>query len=180
MPRYCLLMTASTSNLTGNVDSADWVSPDDQTFKNPGRSIQKFWKADNVSVALRVLQHGASILPQDLAIAAIVTPKQQQANATPYRFGAVATGNRLTMLLGSVKPQESQSDVSTLTAFDANGNIGNWDGVTYQWIGFDYGECLLFHDSAADSRFELTVSARMSGSQSWAYDPEMDVGKRGQ
>jgi hypothetical protein len=175
MPKYCLLMNADTSNVSGNVGSAEWVSPDDTKFqRGPGRNTQKFYKSDNVSVGLCITQNGAAILPSDLVIAAIVTPKKSQANATPYRFGGGATNNRQTMLLGSIT---GQGGISVLTAFDSNGNIGSWDGVTYKWIGFDYLECLVFHDSDDDSNFELTVSARMSGSQSWAYDPEMDVGK---
>lgn len=70
-------------------------------------------------------------------IAAILTPKKSQANATPYRFGAVATGNRQTMLLGSIT---GEGNISVLNAFDSNGNPGSWDGVTYKWIGFQYPE----------------------------------------
>jgi hypothetical protein len=182
MPNYCMLMTVNTSNLSGKVDDANvnWVSPDAPGWTDPGSDVHLFHEGDSISVGLCIMQGAAPnavpILPADLVIAAIVTPKDKtQANASPYRFGGVATGNRKTMLLGSIT---GQGTVSKLVAFDANGKIGSWDGVTYKWIGFDYGECLLFHDSLNDTRFELTMSARLSASQSWAYDPEMDVGKK--
>lgn len=56
----------------------------------------------------------------------------------------------------------------------------------YDWVGFDYGVCTLVHTRDADSKCEATVSCwtRINRLNSgveyqWAYDPEMDVGKRG-
>lgn len=71
MPHYCVLMTVNTSTLSGKIDDANvnWVSPDDTNFgKSPGRNTQKFYKADNVSVALQILDssnNNQPMLPKD-------------------------------------------------------------------------------------------------------------------
>lgn len=186
MARYCLLMTATTATTNGNVDLVTyppyWASPDDMT-KSPG-GTKRFLEADTVSVAMRLLDGNGDqlALPDDFLLTAIITPKRAAAtkNASPYKFGAVATGYRRPLLVGSRSGEGSS--VSTLTGFDLDGNPGPLSPLasTFNWIGFDYSECLLFHDSGPqDAQFELTISAMLTGSQQWAYDPEMDVGKRG-
>lgn len=195
---YCLLLTAKcdpngVGEFEQGADAPKWVSPNDPEFtaNDPnvlGPSLTP--KAgDRVTFAVKIenLSGGDPNDPNlEFKLVAVISAKPvpgtdastMQANHnSPFRFPGTNTVQ--IMKIGSFGPNAGFA--KPLCLFDASGNQGQG-----AYSGFDYAECVLFHsDDRTDlSKFEVTLSAwahfkNPDADYQWAYDPEMDVGKRG-